>query len=932
MTMLQRLLSVLTLLALAACGGGGGNAGTSTFGSGSGSGSGGTGTGTTPTASAASLVFTLSSANIASDGSQTVTATATALDSNNNTVASVPVTISADSGVVTPSGTVTDATGKVTATVGIGSKTSGVINLTATSGTLSRNATLNVVGASGSVTASSLLFTLSATNIANDGSQTVTATAVALDAKNNTVANVPVTISADSGVVTPSATVTNSSGIVTATVKNGSKTTGTINLTATSGALTQTAALSVVPVSSSAGTPKVAVALLPAGTTTVTSASPITVTATVQDATGTPVAGAVVSFKTSGGLGVFSASSALTGANGVATVTVSPASSTVSGADTIVASATINGTVYSGSIGFSLVASSASITSFTTATGTSASQPLSAYGQTVLTVALAGVSAATPVTVNINSSCVALGKAKISPTSFTATSSPVVFTYQDTGGCGSTLSSDSLTASISGTAAQQALQLYLSSPAANNIVFVSATPKVIYLQGTGLTTSSQVVFQVNDAANNPLPNQQVTLALSTSAGGLSLTGQSPQTSNSAGQVNILVNSGTIPTPVRVVASLASGISTVSSNLAVAVGLPSELNFSLAQGAINIEGMNRDGTLNSYTVIASDRLGNPVPDGTAINFISEGGQVQAVAYTATSNGLSSATAQFQSSSPRPADGRITVLAYALGEKSFVDINGNNVFDTNEQYQDLGNPYLDTLYNGVFAPTSVTPNPNQFIAQVPPGSAACNTDTTPSPLPVSLQPSVSIPSQPNTCTGSWGKVYVRRAIETIFSTGAARPMWGTGWPSGSAVPSGTCSSLGVSLTRPNAGADFPAYDATGTAQKKTYYPFGAAGLYSVNSQGATFSFFASDANPVAFNPVAAGSLVSATATSGITATVAGGSPVPSTNSPSGVTISYSFNAPATSGTITVTITSPAGLSTSYSQFVTSDAAPLGFTACP
>jgi hypothetical protein len=502
----------------------------------------------------------------------------------------------------------------------------------------------------------------------------------------------------------------------------------------------------------------------------------------------------------------------------------------------------------------------------------------------------------------------------------------VVFTYQDTGGCGSTLASDSLTASISGTTAQKSQQLYLSSPAANNIVFISATPSVIYLQGTGLTTSSQVIFQVNDAANNPLPNQSVSLALSTSAGGLSLTGQSPQTSNSAGQVSILVNSGTIPTPARVVASLPNGISTVSSNLAVAVGLPSQLNFSLSQGAINIEGMTRDGTTNTYMIIASDRLGNPVPDGTAINFISEGGQVQSVAYTNTVNGLSHATAQFQSSSPRPPDGRITVLAYGLGEKSFVDGNGDNVYAMGEAYQDLGNPYLDTLFNGVFAPSGLTPNPNQFVAQSPGGSAACNTDTSPSALPLALQSDVSIPSQPNTCTGSWGKVYVRRAVETIFSTSAARPVWGTSWPNGSATLASSCSNL--TLVRPTAAGQ-SAYDATGAAQTAVYHPFGSAELYGLGTAG-VLTFLASDANGTALNPVAAGSTITASGTTGMTVKLVGGSPVPSTNSPSGVAVSYSFDT-VFNGTITVTFTSPNGLSSTFSQSVSTAAVPGSFTVC-
>jgi hypothetical protein len=472
------------------------------------------------------------------------------------------------------------------------------------------------------------------------------------------------------------------------------------------------------------------------------------------------------------------------------------------------------------------------------------------------------------------------------------------------------------------------LQLYLSSPAANNIVFVSASPQTIYLQGTGLTTSSQVTFQVNDAANNPLPGQVVTLGLTTAVGGLSLTGQSPQTTNSNGQVNILVNSGTVPTPVRVTASLASGISTVSSNLAVAVGLPSELNFSLAQGKINIEGLNVNGTSNTYTVIASDRLGNPVPDNTAINFISEGGQVQAIAYTVSSNGLSSATAQFQTSDPRPPDGRITVLAYALGEKSFIDTNGNNVYESGEAFQDIGNPYLDTLYNGVFA-SAIT---NQYIAQSPAGAAACNTDATPSPLPPSLQPTVSIPSQPNTCTGSWGKVYVRRAAETIFSSSTARPVWGSMWPNGSAVPVGaSCASL--SLIQPNFPPLFPAYGATGLPNKQTYFPFGAAGLYfGAGNTSGLISFLVADANPVALNPVAAGSTISVAGTNGLTVAVLGGSPVPSTNSPSAVSISYLFTPPVNRGTVTVTITSPGGVSTSISQYIEAANVPAGYTACP
>jgi hypothetical protein len=689
----------------------------------------------------------------------------------------------------------------------------------------------------------------------------------------------------------------------------------------------------------STSAPSLSVAL---SNTTVSSAAPVTVTATLLDSTNSPLANVVVSFATTGKLGAFSASSALTNSSGVATVSLSPSASSTSGADTVIASATVGTAAVTGSAGFSLVATSASITSFTTAAGGTAAAPLSAYGQTVLTLALSGVSAATPATLTIASACVSAGKATLSPASTTVTSSPVTVTYKDTGGCGSTLAQDTLTASISGTTSQQVLQLNLSSPAANNIVFVSATPPTIYLQGTGLTTSSQVVFQVNDLANNPLPGQLVTLNLNTFAGGLTINGGNSsvtQTTDSNGRVSALINAGTVPTPARVTATLAGGITTVSSNLSVAVGLPSELHFSLSQGTINIEGYNRDGTGNTYLVIASDRVGNPVPNGTAINFIAEGGQVQAAAFTATiptaatpcpvatsassatGTGLSCAVAQYQTSQPRPADGRVTVMAYTLGEKSFVDANGNNVFDAGEAFQDLGNPYLDTLYNGVYGSS---PN-NQFIAQTPLGSAVCN----PLALSPTLQLDLSIPSQPNTCTGSWGKAYVRRAVETIYSTSAANPMWFTPAQSGLALAPSAALCGATSLVIPNTAAQ-PAYNAAGVPSKATYYPVGYTGLYGLASTG-VITFFTSDANPVAFNPVAAGSNLTVAATTGLTATIAGGSPVASSSAPTLASVNYSFAAGVSSGTITITITSPSGLSTSVGQYITTNNAPNGYVAC-
>jgi hypothetical protein len=98
---------------------------------------------------ASDMTLTLSpSAILSNSGTATVVATATAVDANRNTVASIPVSISVDSGAtVQVSGTTTNASGQVTGTVSIGDDRSNrTIIVTAVSGTIKRTATIQVTG------------------------------------------------------------------------------------------------------------------------------------------------------------------------------------------------------------------------------------------------------------------------------------------------------------------------------------------------------------------------------------------------------------------------------------------------------------------------------------------------------------------------------------------------------------------------------------------------------------------------------------------------------------------------------------------------------------------------------------------------------------------------------------------------------------------
>jgi hypothetical protein len=328
--------------------------------------------------------------------------------------------------------------------------------------------------------------------------------------------------------------------------------------------------------------------------------------------------------------------------------------------------------------------------------------------------------------------------------------------------------------------------------------------------------------------------------------------------------------------------------------------------------MNIEGYNIDGTPNTYQIIAADRSGNPVPAGTSINFVAEGGQVEPIKQTQLVNGIARTTANFVSSQPKPVDGRVTITSYALGEESFLDLNGNNKYDAGEPFQDLGNIFKDRNFDGSYDATV-----DEYVPLAVNNSAAC---TAPGNPLLVLDP--SIPSVPGTCDGAWsgaGQVYVRRAAETVLSTSGARPLWaGTGGLS--AACSKITLQIGPSPTQ-TASFDLVAGD--------TWYG-GASG---------TLTFIVADANPGSvslglpprLNPMAAGSTVTAaTPTQGLSITIGGGTPVPSTTEATTAALAYTFTDKAvTSGVIFVTFTSPSGTGTTVSVPVVNGAAP---SACP
>lgn len=452
----------------------------------------------------------------------------------------------------------------------------------------------------------------------------------------------------------------------------------------------------------------VALSLLGADGAAATSVAPdrnATLRAVIRNASGTVLPNVLLTVTSSDKTATFTpdSASALSDANGVATIVLKAGSQ--SGAFLLTASATVNGTAITSTLNYSAVFPTLTLGPLSVAPAT-----LSAGGTAGLSVAVMnGTALYAPVqSVAFSSPCATAGKATIS--SPVNTVNGVASTSYIDKGCGA---ADVITASFlfNNTTITQASTLTVQTASAGQISFVSALPQNIALKGTGgagRQESSIVSFKVLDRNGNPVSGQLVDFALNTTAGGLTLN-PAQSTSGADGTVSTTVASGTVNTPIRVTARLRdTTLSTVSDQLVVSTGIPEQNSFTLSSSMFNTEGANFAGCAAPNGAIITARLGdhfhNPVPDGTAVSFTAEGGTIDAscltgLESTTLTNGTvitqkgtpGSCTVRFCAGNPYPSDGRATILAYALGEESFVDANGNNLFETGEAYVDLGEPF-------------------------------------------------------------------------------------------------------------------------------------------------------------------------------------------------------------------------------------------------
>ena len=371
-----------------------------------------------------------------------------------------------------------------------------------------------------------------------------------------------------------------------------------------------------------------------ASTNALTGATPLTVRATVLDKDKKPVPNAIVAFATDNTLAVFSpsAGTALTDANGAASVTMRVASLSAGGAGTVTATSTVAGATVTGNANYSVGATALSF-------GTLSASPASiqAYGSTVLTVdVLAGSAKYTDqqIGVNFSSSCVAAGKATLAAAVLTNNGTAQTV-YRDKG-CAN---KDVITVASDGVTKSAATTLTVAPPSAASVQFVSASPtnQSIVIQGqggNGRTETATLVFRVVDTAGNPLAGKPVNFS---TASPYVTVNKTTDTTDATGSVITTVNSGSTPTSFRVQATLpgtasngGADISTQSDSIVVSTGLPVQRAFSIGVEKFNVEGWSYNSSsaepATHVSVSLGDAFGNLVPDGTPVVFQTNMGAV------------------------------------------------------------------------------------------------------------------------------------------------------------------------------------------------------------------------------------------------------------------------------------------------------------------
>lgn len=339
-----------------------------------------------------------------------------------------------------------------------------------------------------------------------------------------------------------------------------------------------------------------------------------------------------------------------------------------------------------------------------------------------------------PVQVDFSSVCASGGKASFDPASATSVGGTAVVSYKPDNGCKNDVITASATLNGELKTATSAPIVIIQSPP-SSVEFLSADPRVLGLKGSaqvGAPESSVLRFQVKNSNGEPVgAGEVVNFSVVSDNGGFMITSAASASTSSEGIAAVTVQSGTVPFVASVRAELdANPAISATGAVSIQSGAITQDRFSMAVSALNPRAGNVQGASVDVSVRAADRFGNWAPDGTLVSFTTELGDIDGSC--ALEDGTCSVTWHSQAASPIHYDairagrscspgtsverarqglpegvdcslndrfGRNVITAWTVGEESFSDMNGNNIFDVDEPWVALPEAFRDDNENGL-----------------------------------------------------------------------------------------------------------------------------------------------------------------------------------------------------------------------------------------
>ena len=395
----------------------------------------------------------------------------------------------------------------------------------------------------------------------------------------------------------------------------------------------------------------------------------------VTDKSGKAISGALVTFNATGGVEFGTSNGAvLTNAEGEASISIKPTNAADTGSYQLSASVEHNGTsATTASYNFSLQASKITLVDVKVGETT-----LNSGASTNITLKTKDANTninQNNVTVNFAASCGTFEPATV----VSSNQGDVTTSYKAIGADGKLCAGkQTITVTGSNIAEAKTVEVNIAAIEANSLVYTSDAVS-LGIRRSGSASSGQVEFTLY-ANGTVAADQEVNITLLRAPEDLSfvtLNNRAPKIvkSNSQGKVIVNLYPGDKPGPVEIKATLVSNenVSALSKNVAVAIGRATQNGFSLSVSKNSLQN-KVDGDSATINVMLRDRTGNPVPNGTIVSFVSEGGVV--TPNCSTTDGRCSVTLSVQN--PRPLDNRVTVLAYVEGDKDYTDWDGDNLY--------------------------------------------------------------------------------------------------------------------------------------------------------------------------------------------------------------------------------------------------------------